>query len=92
MKTVILLGLVALGLGCAQEDIAPSVEVVAVNDKYRLVRHPLGETHVPVNPQRMATLIPGGGVDYFLNRMTRVQPAVRGGCVFHEDVHSLEEL
>ncbi|MEM9607857.1 MAG: helix-turn-helix domain-containing protein [Actinomycetota bacterium] len=43
-----------------------AVEVLTEDGETRLVRHPLGETEIPANPQRVATLIPGGGVDYLL--------------------------
>lgn len=45
---------------------APAVQVIEATSEGRLVRHPLGETRVPLEPQRVVTLIPGGGVDYLL--------------------------
>jgi len=50
----------------AKAESAPAVQVLEETDAGRLVRHPLGQTLVPPAPQRVVTLIPGGGVDYLL--------------------------
>jgi iron complex transport system substrate-binding protein len=63
--TVLLLLMLMAVVPLAAQD-TQAVEIVEVTDTDRLVRHPLGETRVPLNPQRIASLIPGGGVDYFL--------------------------
>ncbi|MEM6429249.1 MAG: ABC transporter substrate-binding protein [Deinococcota bacterium] len=62
-KAFVLLVLIVLGISYAQDT--PVVEILEVTEEDRLVRHAFGETRVPLNPQRVATLIPGGGVDYF---------------------------
>ncbi len=65
-----LMTLVVFALVCvmplAAQDAVTTVTVVETTDTYRLVRHPLGETQVPLHPTRVATLIPDGGVDYLL--------------------------